>query len=324
MIVDELRGVVDGSGFATGFFVGSLALAAGVLVILALPLFSRRRVVPMAGLLLVGAALVALADQARLADELVPGLALLALAGASAVVTTRLRLPPTAVTAVLALPGAWIVTGATGLDQRGAGLVLVAAIALAGALAGAADHDYQELGLGPILMLATLAGAYATVPETERALIVLGVALPLVVLGWPWPLASLGRAGATATVGLLAWIAVIDGSTRAGSTVGAMACLGVLLVEPVAGMLRSHPVLCRIDRLGDGRSDKERDGLATWRTALPIVVVHLVLVAVASRIAGFRSSAWEAAAIAGVALVVAVVAAVRWPVQLPVTGMPRR
>ena len=324
MIVDQLRDAVQGSEFATGFFVGSLALAAGVLVIIALPLSFRRRVVPLAGLLLVGAALVALADRDPLPDGLVPGLVLLAVAGASVVVTARLHLPPAGSAAVLAVPGAWLVAAATGLDETGPRLVLVATIALAGALVGAADHDYRHLGLGPTLVLATLAGAYATVPDTERAMIVLGAALPLVVLGWPWPLASLGRAGATATVGLLAWVAVTDGSARAGSTVGAMACLGVLLVEPVARMLLPPSVPCRIDRPQDGECDKERDGVAAWRTVLPIVLIHLVLVTVASRIAGFRSSVWEAGAIAGVALVVAVVVAVRWPAQLPITGMSRR
>ena len=317
MTLDEIRSAVESTEFATGFFVGSLALAAGVLVILALALFSRRRVVPLAGLLLVGAALVALADQGRLPDGLVPGLTLLGLAGASVVVTERLHLPPAGSAAVLAVPGAWLVAAATGLDETGPRLVLVASIALAGALAGAADHDYRHLGLGPILVLATLAGAYATVPDTERALIVLGAALPLVVLGWPWPLASLGRAGATATVGLLAWVAVTDGSARAGSTVGAMACLGVLLVEPVARMLRGG-------NGEEGEVGEVGDGPAAWRTALPIVFIHLVLVTVASRIAGFRSSVWEAGAIAGVALVVAVVVAVRWPAQLPITGMSRR
>lgn len=311
MIVDELRDAVNGSDFATGLFVGSLFLAAGLLVILARSLFSRRQVVPLAGLLLVGAALVALADRVRLADGLVFGLVLLALGGTAVAAAERLHLPPVGSAALLAVPGAWVVAGAAGLDETGPELALVATIAVAGALAGAADHEYRHLGLGPILMLATLAGAYATLPETERALIVLGASLPLVVLGWPWPLASLGWAGASATVGLLAWVAVIDGSARAGSTVGAVACLGVLLVGPVARKLIPRP-------------DKERDGVAAWRTALPVVLIHLVLVAVASRIAGLRSSAWEAGAIAGVALVVAVVAAVRRPAQLPVTGVPPR
>lgn len=305
MILDDVRSAVASSGFATGFFVGSLALAAGVLVIIALPR-PGRRVVPLAGLLLVGAALVALADQARLADDLVPGVGLLAVAGALVAAAGRLHLPPTGAAAVLCLPGAWVVASATDLGGTGPRLVLVASIALAGALVGAADHQYRQLGLGPILLLVTLAGAYATVPDTERALIVLGAALPLVVLGWPWPLASLGRAGAAASVGLLAWIAVTDGSARAGSTVGAMACLGILLVEPVARMLRAGH--------GEGGEEKEAAaGLAAWPTALPIVFVHVVVVAVASRVAGFRSSAWEAGAIAGATLVVAVVVLARWP-----------
>lgn len=329
MSFDEIRGVLERSGFATGFFVGSLALAAGVLLVLAWPPSSRtpssrthssrtpssqRRLVPLAGLLLVGGATLALADQARLADGLAPGLALLALAGASAVATTRLHLPPTVATAVLAVPGAWLVAGATDLEGTGAGLVLVGAIAGGGALVGAAAHYDRHLGLGPVLLLATLAGVYATLPDTERAAIVLGVAVPLAVLGWPWPLASLGRAGASATVGLLAWVAVTDGATRAGSSVGAFACLGVLLVGPVVKML-----LAARGQLAEAPAvaAEPGDGPAAWRTALPVVLTHLVLVTVAARIAGFRSSALEAAAISGVALAVAVLVAVRWPALVP-------
>ena len=313
MTIDEVRRLVGESGFATGFFLGSLALAAGVLVFLAWPRSSRPRAVPIAGLLLVGSAAVALDDQARLAAGLVPGLALLALAGAAASMVERFRLAPAAVAAVLAVPGAWLVAGAAGLDQTPR-LLLVAAIALGGALVAAADHDYRHIGLGPVLVVATMAGAYATVPDTERAVIVLGATVPLAVLGWPWPLARLGRAGSLATVGLLAWVAVTDGITRAGSTVGAIACLGVFLVEPVVGLLRG----------GAGRRPAlppaSGDGLAAWPAALPVIGVHLVLVAIAARVAGFRSSAVEAAGIAGLAMVVAVLAGIRWPALLRRAG----
>lgn len=306
MTVEEVRLVVEQSGFATGLFVGSLALAAGVLVILVWPRSSPPRLVPVAGLLLVGSAAVALHDQARLPAELVPGLAALALAGAAASVVERVRLAPAVVAAVLAVPGAWLVAGATGLDETPR-LLLVAAIALGGALVAAADHDYRRLGLGPVLVLATMAGAYATVPDTEHAVIVLGATVPLAVLGWPWPLARLGRAGSLATVGLLAWVAVTDGSLRAGSTVGAIACLGVFLVEPVVGALRR----------GAGGRDATGavtgDGPGAWPAALPVIGVHLLLVAFAARVAGFRSSALEAAGIAGLAMALAVLAGIRWP-----------
>lgn len=319
-MLDEVQGVLERSGFATGFFVGSLALAAGVLVLFAWPRSSRAPVVPMAGLLLVGAAALALNDQMHLPNGLLLGLALLALAGALAGATERLHLPPAPAVAVLAVPGAWLVSNAAGVDETWPRLLVVATIALGGALVAAADSDYRHLGLGPVLVLVSMAGAYSTVPDTERAVIVFGAAVPLAVLGWPWPLASLGRSGASAAVGLLAWVAVTDGSARAGSTVGAIACLGVLLIEPVARMLpnagKREPAPTATAGAGDG--------LAAWRTALPVIVLHLLLVIIAARIAGFRSSALEAAAIAGFALVVAVLITARWPALLPLTDLPKR
>lgn len=319
-MLDEVQGVLERSGFATGFFVGSLALAAGVLVLFAWPRSSRAPVVPMAGLLLVGAAALALNDQMHLPNGLLLGLALLALAGALAGATERLHLPPAPAVAVLAVPGAWLVSNAAGVDETWPRLLVVATIALGGALVAAADSDYRHLGLGPVLVLVSMAGAYSTVPDTERAVIVFGAAVPLAVLGWPWPLASLGRSGASAAVGLLAWVAVTDGSARAGSTVGAIACLGVLLIEPVARMLpnagKREPAPTATAGAGDG--------LAAWRTALPVIVLHLLLVIIAARIAGFRSSALEAAAIAGFALMVAVLITARWPALLPLTDLPKR
>jgi hypothetical protein len=319
-MLDEVQGVLERSGFATGFFVGSLALAAGVLVLFAWPRSLRAPVVPLAGLLLVGAAALALNDQTHLPDGLLLGLALLALAGALAGVIERLHLPPAPALAVLAAPGAWLVSDAAGVDETWPRLLLVATIALGGALVAAADSEYRHLGLGPVLILVSMAGAYATVPDTEQAVIVFGAAVPLAVLGWPWPLASLGRSGASAAVGLLAWVAVTDGSARAGSTVGAIACLGVLLIEPVARGLPNagerEPAPTATAGAGDG--------LAAWQTALPVIVLHLLLVIIAARVAGFRSSGLEAAAIAGFALVVAVLVAARWPALLPLTGQRKR
>lgn len=315
MIPDQIRTVLEDPGFATGLLTGSLALAAGALVILLWPRSSQPSVVPLAGLLLAGAGALALRDQGQLPGGLGLGLFLLALAGFSAGVAARTPVAPAAVHAVLAAPGAWLLTGAADLDGTWPPLLLVGAIALGGALTGAADHSYRKLALGPVLSLVSLAGVYTTVPDTERALVVLGAAVPLAVLGWPLALATLGRAGASATVGLLAWVAVTDGSARPGSVVGAIACLGILLVEPVARTLRGQeppdpsPDAAVVDRDPAG-----------WRLAMPVILAHLALVAVAARVAGLRTDALESTAIAGFALVTAVFLAAQWPRLLPLIG----
>lgn len=315
MSVDDVRRIFDDPGFVMGLFVGALAMAVGALFIAALPRSSEDSVVPLAGLLLVGAAALALRDQFGLAGDLAVGLALLALAGISAGLAGRTRLNSVAVHTVAALPGAWLISGAADLDGDVSRVLFGAAIAVGSALTAAADHSYRRSALGPVLVLASLAGVYATVPDTERALVALGAALPLAVLGWPIALASLGRAGASATVGLLAWVAATDGSARPGSVVGAIACLGILLVEPTAGALvRREPP----DPFGDGTAVDRSP--AKWRAAAPVLLAHVALVAVASRVAGLRNDALESALIAGLALVSATFLAARWPTLLPLTG----
>lgn len=316
MTFDEVQSLLVQSGFAIGLFGGAAGLAVGSMLSLAWPCSSRRPTAPLAGLLLVIAAAWALADQADVPTSLVPGLALLALAGIAAELADGSRLVPGAVHAVMALPGAWLITGATDLDGTWPPLLLGAVIAGSSGLVGASDNAYRQMALGPVLMLVSLAGVYAAVPDTERAVIVLGAAVPLAVLGWPLRLAALGRAGASATVGLLAWVAVTDGSARPGSVVGAIACLGVLLVAPVARTL-----------LGDEPPDPSADEAAVvdkepagWRAAMPAILAHLALVAVAARVAGLRTDALESATIAGFALVATAYAAAQWPRWLALTG----
>ena len=110
------------------------------------------------------------------------------------------------------------------------------------------------------------------------------------MLAWPFTLARLGRGGAYAATGVFLWIAAIDGAARPGSIVGAAACLGVLLAEPVGRMLAG------------------RDGAEVGVGATPAVIigVQLVVVFLCSRVAGFRTSGSAAALLAGVVLGAAV------------------
>jgi hypothetical protein len=117
--------------------------------------------------------------------------------------------------------------------------------------------------------------------------------LPFALLGSPFALASFGP-GSYAIVGLVGWVAAIGGRGRPGSVVAAIACLGLMLVEPVVrralhGWIRplSSP----------------RSAVVAW-----IIVLQVPLVLVLARVAGLRTSARSAATISAVVLAVAAVA----------------
>src|SRR5919197_649783 len=97
---------------------------------------------------------------------------------------------------------------------------VAAAALVAGVLLADFDRGWRRPGLALPLLAVSTAGVYATVPDVEAALVVLGAALPFCLLGWPGPLAlarrgrrppSLGAAGALATAGLLAWTVASGG-----------------------------------------------------------------------------------------------------------------
>ena len=106
--------------------------------------------------------------------------------------------------------GALAFTGGVpaGRDTGLAPLVAGAAAVVAGALLADFDRRRRD-GLALPLWAVTVAGVWATVPDVEAAVVVLGAALPPALLGWPGPLArgglvTLGLAGSLASAGLLA------------------------------------------------------------------------------------------------------------------------
>jgi hypothetical protein len=214
-------------------------------------------------------------------------------AGRGGVVAALAGLAPAAAgVGALAATGAVPASRETGLTPIMAGAAAVAAGALL------ADFDRRRRdGLAMPLLAVSLAGVWATVPDVESAVVVLGAALPPALLGWPSPLArnglvSLGAAGALAAAGLLVWVVATDGAGRPGSVVGGLACLGVLGVEPLARRLGGR---------GPGGPPLP---------ALPLAAAHLALVAVAARVVGRRETVAEALPLALLALAVAVAVAV--------------
>lgn len=240
----------------------------------------RGRPAPVAGGLFAGAFLLALADRAEVPAGLVMGVAILAGAGVLHMVHpllgTAAAVPGAAITAA-SVPG--------GLGTAVA-VVTVVTIVAGGALVMRFEQRWARSGMAPVLLALTVAGTYATVPETRRVLVLVGAALPLPLLGWPLPLASIGPAGWYVVPGVLMWTALVDGATRPGAVVGAAGCLGLFVIEPLARAVRGATVL---DRLGlDTRP---------WLAVPPVAAVHLGVVYVAGRVAGLRPDAGTAAAI---------------------------
>ena len=128
---------------------------------------------------------------------------------------------------------------------------LIVFVVLAAAAAVEWPRWERVADAGPVLMLLAVGGAYACVPDTEHAALVLGVAIPLACTGWPARFLTLGAGGAAAFVGLLAWVAGTDGVARPGAVVGAVACLGVIAFVPLlarSGLPLGGRGTCRMTR----------------------------------------------------------------------------
>lgn len=286
--------------FKTGLIVGSVGLVVGVALHCLRSRRASRRArggqtagrlapgrspapLPVAGLLMAAATLVALRQNGYLLVGLLAGIVCLAGGGALA----DARGAPMAVRAVLMAPGAWLVAERAGLINPGwVRLLLTAAIVVGACLVADLDYRARWLGLGPVLFCVTVVGMYEAVPDPDIALTLLGVALPLGLLGWPRPLARLGGSGSAAAVGLLGWVSAVGGTARQNAVIGGLACLGLFVAEPLA-------------RLLDRRRRSFLDRLAVRsRTAALVAFVHLVPVYVASHIAGLERNVALSGAIA--------------------------
>jgi hypothetical protein len=293
--VDILDLLFGDAGFRNGLLIGALTTGAVTAIAVLRPATRPGRAHPvrLIGLVAVAASVTALdrtGPRVLLSDRLVWGLALLvglplvaAFLGGPTNAWARLA------AFVVAVPGALVVGQATSLQNQVHWVPEL--VALTALVAGALVVDYDEAnarsGLAPVLLAITVFGMWTTVPDTEQVLVVLGVFVPLALLGWPVVRAAEGAA-AYGVVGLLAWVAAVGGRGRPGSVVGAVACLGVLLVEPL------------VRRLWRGRASLPTRPLS--RRSLLTVAIHAVVVLLAARVAGLETSARTAAAASAVAL----------------------
>ena len=222
------------------------------------------------GLAAVVGVLAGVRTNAHLAAALVAGVAVLA-AGTRVSHGRRLgvRLATT-------LPGALLISAAVPHDFPGwmRAFAIGATVATA-PLAVASDRHVPRATY--VLLAISALGVYWCIPDTEQARALVGAMMPIAVLG----LASHrgpGPAGVGAVTGLLVWTATVGGVGRPGSVIGATACLGVLLVVPIA------------------------DGAGL----VPVTAAHLALVVVSARGAGRLESALAASVVVATALGVAV------------------
>jgi len=275
--------VLTGPDFLTGLFIGLLLLVA--VAVVARPDQKGFRSLTIGGLALAAGTMVALTTRTSIPVALWIGVVALGVAGIFPVARW--------VAGILALPGAWVVAYATDLEVTGSlKLFLLVAIALAAPIIADFDDHHQVRSLGLPLLSITILGVFFTLPDTEHAVILFGVVIPLAFLGWPRPLARLGAPGSFATIGVLMWVIAADGLGRPSSVIGATAALGILLAEPV------------------GRRVCEWLGHDHHRQTLNAIIIgglQLIVVLIASRLAGVMPHVWQASAL--VLLLLAVTAA---------------
>jgi hypothetical protein len=199
-----------------------------------------------------------------------------------------------------------VIAGAVLLGVRGGlfdidWLPVVAPVAiLIGGVALAAWSVTLPHGLLGPMMAITAFGIWVTVPETEHARVLLGVALPLAAATLRPVRARLSTAGAFALAGIVVWVVAIGGDARPGSIVGGWASLGLMAILP---LVRPNAT----------------DLIA--RRPLLIVGIHAVFVLIASRVIGL----WESAVVASVAvLVVSIVAFVIIAALAKASSVPGR
>ncbi len=180
---------------------------------------------------------------------------------------------------ILGFPGALLV--AFSYEFEGPGWIrwlVLGVAAVGGPLAADLDRRAARLGLGPVLWLIAVAGLYWTVPDTERARCLIGVAFPIALTGWPLRATRMGAGGISASIGLFMWVAAIEGRGRPGSIVGAGASIGLFLVEPVGRMLAKHRIAPLSRKLSVGAFE-------LW-----VVGAQIAVTGYASRVVGFAAT----------------------------------
>jgi hypothetical protein len=199
-------------------------------------------------------------------------------------------LDPDRATPVRAVGGLMVLTGAVVVAWRGGlsdiawlPLLTVIAIVIAGAALSAWSARLPHTVLGPMMAI-TAFGIWVTVPETEHARVLLGVALPMALATLAPARARLSTAGAWALAGTMVWIVALGGEARPASIIGGWSALGALAILPLVrpsatALVQQRPIL--------------------------VVGMHALFVLIATRVIGL----WDSAVMAVVAVLFVAVGA---------------
>ncbi|MCZ6457603.1 MAG: hypothetical protein O6650_10180 [Actinobacteria bacterium] len=252
--------VISDSMFVKGVVAGLIVLALGIVF---WAVRGRDDVLGFGGLMVAAATVLVLYQSGMLGLSQLAGVTLLAIAG--------LFHRSIVVGALIALPGAFfVIRPEAASPQSWLPWFAMVAIILGAPLVASFDNRYHKTGLPiPLFGVAAL-GVFLTVPDTEGAMVLLGVAGIAGFLGWPRPFATLGAAGSYAVVGLYMFVAAGGAIGRPASIIASAAVLGLLLIVPITIRLRSIGWAHELDRVD----------------AIVPLLAQLVLMVLISRTAG--------------------------------------
>ena len=278
MSLELLLGPEFKAGVAFGLATAAVASAAGLVW------RSRHgRPIPLAGVALVVAVLAGLAYTETIPRSLIWAMVALAFGGLFA---GRVR-GVWPVPLLLAVPGAWLVAFRSEVVlPTWATWFVFAAVVVASPLA--VDFEQRRTTWTPALYALFVAGIFAAVPDTEQALVLLGAAAVAALL--PLAGATFGSVGMYPAVGIALWVIAQGATGRPAAVLGAAACLGVLVMEPIARRLSPRRITL-LDRVQ-----------GPYWEGLVVMVIQLVAVLAASRIAGLEPDPVIAAAEASLVL----------------------
>lgn len=269
--VANLTEILESGLFLWGLALGALCLVA---VLVGAAFLRGQRPFPVGGLSMSMAALLAWTLGGESSALLWTGLlTVVTLTALAAMASARPGL-----VALASVPGAIVLAFAVPADPWWFRFVILLSIPVAGLLVDEFDTRYRDLGLGTLFYGLACLGSFLAVPDTELPRALMAVAFPIMFLAWPRATVCLGRTGSYAAVAVLAVSTVTGAVGRSASVIGAMACLGLLVLEPI--MTRARPRLA---------------SLPNWlhhtpEAAVMAVIPQVVWVFVAARVAGLMDS----------------------------------
>lgn len=235
--MSDVLALLETPYFIVGLRLGLLALILGWG--LRFVVGRTRPPLPIAGVLIAVAMVgtLVLVDDSVRAE--VPGLVLIMLASGVA----RILRAPLWVHPFVVLPGAiWVALATPVTELFWARLLMILIIPIAGFLITDFERRHAGMGLGVIFYSLAVFGAFAAVPDTEWAVALVAVTVPITFLAWPRVAASLGIEGAYLAVAVFIWVILQGGAARPPSIIGSAACLGLLVLEPIVIALKPSAV----------------------------------------------------------------------------------